>query len=45
MPCADPGIDRNPKVALAEHRLELARCEDRRALAVAAYEAIREASK
>ncbi|MCT4491791.1 hypothetical protein [Bosea minatitlanensis] len=32
--CTDPGVDRNAEVAIAEHRLALADCEDKRALAV-----------
>lgn len=40
-PCRDPGIDPNPKIAVVEHRRALAECEDKRALAVGAYERVR----
>lgn len=40
-PCPDPGIDRNPKVAVVEHRRALAVCEERRTLAVNAYDNVR----
>ncbi|CAH1672245.1 hypothetical protein [Chelatococcus asaccharovorans] len=40
-PCPDPGIDRNPKIAVVQHRRALAVCEGRRALAVESYEAVR----
>jgi hypothetical protein len=39
-PCPDPLIDRNPKVAVVEHRRALAICEERRSLAVDAYIAV-----
>lgn len=39
-PCRDPGIDRNPKVATAQHRRALADCEDKRAAAVAQIDLI-----
>jgi len=41
--CDDPGVDRNPKVALVRTREALADCEQRRALAVDSYDGIRRA--
>ena len=41
-PCPDPGIDRNAKIAVVQHRRALALCEGRRDLAVDSYEAVRE---
>ena len=41
-PCPDPGIDRNAKIAVIQHRRALAVCEGRRALAVDSYEAVRD---
>jgi hypothetical protein len=40
-PCPDPGVDRNPKVAVVEHRRALAICEERRDLAATAYQSVR----
>jgi hypothetical protein len=34
VPCRDPGVDANAKIALAQHRRALADCEDKRAAAV-----------
>lgn len=41
-PCFKPGVDANPKVAVVEHRRALADCEERRTLAVDAYNNVRE---
>ena len=40
-PCSDPQINRNPKIAVVEHRRALADCEARRALAVESYDLVR----
>lgn len=42
-PCRDPGVDRNPRIAIAQTRLELAKCEIKRKAAVDAYEGAAEA--
>ena len=39
-PCPAIRVDRNPKVAVVEHRRALAICEERRALAVQCYIAV-----
>lgn len=43
-PCRDPGVNRNPKVAVVEHRRALAECEGKRELAATAYGDLRAAS-
>lgn len=43
-PCPDPGIDRNPRIAVIETRVALAVCEGRRDLAVRSYERLRAAA-
>ncbi|CAH1661100.1 hypothetical protein CHELA1G11_12435 [Hyphomicrobiales bacterium] len=40
--CPDPGIDRNPKIAVVQHRHALVVCEGCRALAAGSYEAVRD---
>ena len=42
-PCRDPGVNRNPKVAVVEHREALAECEGKREVAATSYNRVRDA--